>query len=80
MIANQLTKDNGFIKNGKLVRELDSFDLIFEQNVWTIEFSITSSKGYWKVDAKTPEIAISLSALVFAGVGITEFQREMKEE
>ncbi|MDX5853251.1 hypothetical protein SIM22_03805 [Bacillus cereus group sp. BfR-BA-01363] len=80
MIANQLTKDNGLIKNGKLVRELDSFDLIFEQNVWTSEFSITSSKGYWKVDAKTPELAISLSALVFAGVGITEFQREMKEE
>lgn len=80
MIANQLTKDNGLIKNGKLVRELDSFDLIFEQNVWTSEFSITSSKGYRKVDAKTPELAISLSALVFAGVGITEFQREMKEE
>ncbi|MES5837636.1 hypothetical protein [Bacillus cereus group sp. MG11] len=80
MVATQLTKDNGLIQNGKLVRELDSFDLTFDQNIWTSEFSITSSKGYWKVEAKTPELAISLSALVFAGVGITEFQKEMKEE
>ncbi|MDX5808236.1 BC1872 family protein [Bacillus cereus group sp. BfR-BA-02730] len=80
MVANQLTKDNGLIRNGKLVRELDSFDLNFECGIWESEFSITSSKGYWKVDAKTPELAISLSALVFSGVGITEFQREMKEE
>lgn len=52
----------------------------FEQNVWTIEFSIMSSKGYWKVEAKTTELAISLSALVFAGVDITGFWKEMKEE
>lgn len=39
-----------------------------------------SSKGYWKVEAKTTELAISLSALVFAGVDITEFWKEMKEE